>query len=237
MAEQPQTYEFDGRTVTMPVEVRDAAAGVAFFDVDASAAAELLPDAFDVIETAPGRAQVVIGSFDYRDNDLGDYHEVGITFFVRPAGTTAGDGVDGTFIWKLPVDQRFTCLAGCGIWGFPKTVEQIDVETRPDGGSLTTTLTMDGQLVMRLTVPSAGTDEIPPVEMTTYTLLDGRPHATPFTQGGTDGSITLGPDGVELELGDHPIAKELARLGLPGPATMSTWIGHMRGTFGEPRPL
>ena len=40
-------------------------------------------------------------------------------------------------------------------------------------------------------------------------------------------------DGVRLELGDHPLAKELASLGLPGPALMSTWTEHMHGSFGE----
>ena len=30
-----------------------------------------------------------------------------------------------TWIWKLPVNQAFTCDAGRGIWGFPKTIEQI----------------------------------------------------------------------------------------------------------------
>jgi len=31
--------------------------------------------------------------------------------------------VVATYIWKLPVTQAFTCAAGSGIWGFPKTVE------------------------------------------------------------------------------------------------------------------
>ena len=36
-------------------------------------------------------------------------------------------------------------------------------------------LTMDGELVLDVTVPRGGTDEMPPMEMTSYTLLDGRP--------------------------------------------------------------
>jgi len=33
-----------------------------------------------------------------------------------------------TYIHRLPVDQSFTCAAGRGIWGFPKTIEQIEID-------------------------------------------------------------------------------------------------------------
>ncbi len=168
---------------------------------------------------------------DYRDNDLGSYHEVGVMFFVRPV---AG-GEDGTFIRHLPVDQPFTCAAGKGIWGFPKSVEQIDVADSE--GSTTWTLTMDGELVLRLTVPVGGSEAMPAMPMQAYTLIDGRPHTTLFTQQGTDTGITFGSEGVELELGSHPIAKELASLGLPAPAELATWMQTMTATFEEPRPL
>jgi len=78
------------------------------------------PNGFEVIESAPGQ-ELAIALIDYRDNDLGSYHEIGTILFVRPAG----GGPDGTFITHLPVDQEFTCAAGNQIWGFPKSVEQI----------------------------------------------------------------------------------------------------------------
>lgn len=228
------SYEIQGRTVTMPVDVRDAAAGTAIFDVDAAAANEFLPgDAFEVVESTPGRAQLVIALIDYRDNDLGDYLEVGITLFAKPTG--ASDYLAGTFIVHLPVDQPFTCEAGRTIWGFPKTVQDISVMYAATSAEWK--LVMDGQLVVRLTVPRGGADEMADMEMTTYTYLEGVPHATPFSQGGRGSSMTLGGNGVTLELGDHPIAKELAQLGLPSPATMTTWTEHMRGRFGEAAPL
>lgn len=224
------TYEIDGQTITMPVQVRDASAATVIFEVPRDAAAALCPAAFEVIESAPGRAQVALGLIDYRDNDLGAYHEVGIILFVRPAG----GGPDGSFITRLPVDQTFTCLAGNRIWGFPKTVEKIDVVDGP--GSTTWTLTMDGELVLRLTAPAGGSDVMDPMELISYTLIDGVPHATAFTQGGTESSLSFG-DGVVLELGSHPVSKELASLGLPCPAVLSTWTGRMQATFQTPAPL
>jgi hypothetical protein len=230
---QPVSYEIAGRTVTMPCVVRDASAGTAMFEVDVEAARALIPGAFAPVESAPGRCQVIIAVIDYRDNDLGDYLEVGITFFVTPAGGTADQA--GTFITRLPVDQQFTCEAGRTIWGFPKTVEDIALDHADT--SVTCTLRMDGELVLRLTLPRGGADDMPPLPMATYTLLDGVAHRAAFTQGGTGTQVLVGGEGVTLELGEHPVAKELAGLGLPAPAQMSTWTEHMQGRFDTPEPL
>ncbi|HET6952074.1 MAG TPA: acetoacetate decarboxylase family protein [Acidimicrobiales bacterium] len=227
------SYEIAGRTVAMPCVVRDASAGTAMFEVDAAAAQALLPgDRFTVVETSAGRCQLVLAVIDYRDNDLGAYHEVGITFFVRPRDAA---GPEGTFITRLPVDQAFTCEAGRTIWGFPKTIEDIAFDYADD--HLTATLRMDGQLVLSLTVPRGGRDEMPPLPLTTYSLIDGAPHATAFTQGGAGSQVVVGDAGVTLTLGEHPVAKELAALGLPAAAVMSTWTERMQATFAAPERL
>jgi hypothetical protein len=225
-------YDVLGQMVTMPVEVRDATAATVIFDVDLEAARAVAPTGFEVIESAPGQAQLAIALIDYRDNDLGSYHEIGTILFVRPAS----GGPDGTFITHLPVDQDFTCAAGNQIWGFPKSVERIDVSDTDTSSRWV--LTMGGELVLDLTVPrGSGSDEMPVMPMTGYTLLDGRPHATTFTQGGGGFSMSFGGEGVELRLGEHPIAKELASLGLPKEPAIATWLQHMRGSFESPQPL
>lgn len=216
------SYDILGQTVTMPVLVREASAGTVIFDVDLDAAQALSP--FPVVESAPGRAQAALALVDYRDNDLGAYHEVGVIFFVQPEGREAGN-----YIRHLPVDQEFTNAAGNQIWGFPKTVQQIDV-TQTETSSRWV-LTMDGELVLDITVPRGGTDEMPAMQMTSYTLKDGVPHATAFSQGGTGSGMWFG-EGVSLTLGSHPVAKELASLGLPeAPVVLSTWLETMQATF------
>jgi hypothetical protein len=229
------SYEIQGKTVPLPVVVRKAKAGVAFFDVDLAAAQAFLPgDAFEVVESAPGTAQLLIALIDYEENDLGDYLEVGLTLFVRPVGGPADGSADGTFIVHLPVDQAFTREAGETIWGFPKTVQEITADHGDT--SSTWTLTMDGQHVLTVTVPRGGTDEMPDLPIQTYSYKDGVAHTTPFSQGGSGSSIGFG-EGVELTLGDHPIAKELLAMGLPKPASMSTWTEEMHGIFGPAQPL
>jgi hypothetical protein len=236
-------YVIQGRTVRMPAVVRDASSGNAIFLVPSAAAQPLVGDAFEVVEMAPGQTQLILGFVDYRDNDLGDYNEVMMIFMVRPHGKPSEP--EGTFIYKLPVNQSFTCEAGRVIWGFPKSVEQIDVAYADD--HVTCNLVMAGQHVFTLTVPRGKADRGdapdghgpdghgPDMEMATYTYLDGL-SVVRFTTGGPT-TVQPGADGVELTLGTHPLADDLRRLGLPAPALMSTWMEHMHGSFGAPRKL
>lgn len=227
------SYQIQGKTVEIPCVVRDAAAGTAMFMVSASEAAPLVPDAFELIEPEPGQTQVSLLAVDYRDNDLGDYNEVGIVFFVKPRGASADKA--GTYIYQLPVNQSFTSEAGCTIWGFPKSVQEIDIDYTTN--SATCRLVMDGQHVLTLTLPRGGSDESADSESTGYTLINGVPHSNSFTRGGKGEATTFGGEGVSLELGTHPIADTLRKLGLPKEALLSNWCEHMRGSFGPSIPL
>lgn len=229
-----ETFEIQGRTLQLPCVVRDASSGSVMYMVDRDGARKLCPDAFEPIEAAPGKTQVTIVIVDYRDNDLGDYDEVGIVFFVKPKADP--DAELGSYIYKLPVNQSFTCEAGCRIWGFPKSVEEIDFRYADD--SATCSLTMGGQHVLTLTVPRGGENETPDTEAVGYTLIEGVPHTNVFTRGGSGESTTPGGEGVTLVLGDHPIAGELRALGLPeSPPLLSAWTEHMRGSFGASSKL
>ena len=229
-----ERYEIQGRIVELPAEVRDASSGSVMYMVDRAAAQKLIPDAFEAVEAAPGRSQLVLIIVDYRDNDLGDYDEVGIVFFVKPAGRPEAEL--GSYIYKLPVNQSFTCEAGCRIWGFPKSVEDIDFAYADD--SATCRLTMDGRHVLTLTVPRGGARESPDQKAVGYTLIGGVPHSNVFTRGGSGEQTVPGGAGVVLELGDHPIADELRSLGLPDAAPLlCAWSEHMTGSFGASRKL
>ena len=227
-------FEIQGRTVELPAVVCDASSGTAMYLVDRAAAQALIPDAFQAVEAAPGKTQITLVIVDYRDNDLGDYDEVGIIFFVQPAGQP--DAPVGSYIYKLPVNQSFTCEAGCRIWGFPKSVEEIDFTYADDRA--TCRLAMDGRHVLTLTVPRGGDGETPDEEAVGYTLIEGVPHSNVFTRGGRGEQTIPGGDGVELELGDHPLADELRALGLAdAQPLLSAWTEHMTGSFGASTKL
>ena len=239
-----RAYEIQGRTVKLPVVVRDASAAVATWLVPAAAAQRLVPKGFEVAQVLPGRTPLAIAAIDYRDNDLGDYDEVSITFFVRPKGARAGipylgalldllRGRLGTYIHALPVNQSFTCEAGRTIWGFPKSVQEIAIES--DAGRVRCRLTMDGQHALSLCLPRGGARTLPDSDTKTYTLIEGVPHETRFSQGGSGVGFSLG--GARIQLGSHPLAEALRSLGLPKRALMSMWTEHMHGRFEAPEKL
>jgi hypothetical protein len=225
--------EVQGRTITFPMEVEALHAATVLYSVPAAAATALLPgDAFEVVEVAPAIAQLVIAACDYVRNPWGDYDELNLGFLARPVG--APPDVVGSFVYRMPVNQEFTCEAGNRVMGFPKTVEDLTV-TYTDA-TATFRLAMGGRHVLTLTVPRAAPLGAPSrVEATSYSYLDGVPY-------GTDLSMDMGtglvdPADVQLTLGDSPVADELRSLGLPRPPDLATWGEDLSAAFLLGRPL
>jgi hypothetical protein len=240
----PDTYTIKRRKVRMPVDVRNATASVAYYLVSAEAAQALVePSGLRVARTLPGRTLCTIGVMDYRDNDLGQYHEVAITFFVHEPGARAVPVVGGplamargrlaAYIHQLPVDAEFSMAAGCGIWGFPKFMSTIEI-TREQGVE-TSRLSVDGVHVLTQSMRLGGTRSFAEREQISFALRDGRLYRTPSTMSGEGVGFRFG--GARIELGEHPIAGELRSLGLPKKPVFSTAIGRMRGSFGAPEVL
>ena len=232
------TYAIHGREVRLPVEVRDASTTVAFYVVAAAAAQRLVaPTGLRVATILPGRTLCTIGAVDYYDNDLGTYHEVAITFFVRERGartlpffgTLLGliRGTLATYVHHLPVDAEFTCEAGQTIWGFPKFMSEIAIIH--GRGRQTAVLTVGGQHVLTQSVRTGGSRTMPERDQVSYALRDGALYRTRARMRGTGMGVRMG--GAKLELGDHPIADELRTLGLPKGALASSTIAHMSATF------
>ena len=95
---------------------------------------------------------------------------------------------------------------------------------------------MDGELVLRCSVPRVpATDDAMDVELSTYSYLDGALVETSFVQRMATG-LGFG-EGHTLQLGEHPVAKELASLRLPADPVMTAWSERMQGTFEAPRAL
>ncbi len=236
---RPGAYVIQGRTVNMPCIVRDACSATATWLVSSRVAQGLLPGPeLEIAEILPGRGLLSIACIDYRDNDLGDYNEVSIAFFVRRRGDRKGvpyagaamdmmRGLLPTHIVHLPVNQSIACDAGQIIWGFPKTVDEIDFDTSGDRARCI--WNKDGQNVLKLSLPIGGQRDFPEKRLCTYSYIDGVLHETRFVSSAKGLGVQMG--GAEIELGAHPIADEMRSLGLPKPALMSLWMGKMKGRF------
>jgi hypothetical protein len=224
--------EIDGVPITLPVLVEEMNTATLTFTVPLEPARALLPgDDFEVAEIAPGSAMLVIALVDYLRNPWGDYGEVNLGLLAHPVGEP--DRV-GAFVWRMPVDQEFTCTAGNRVMGLPKTVEDIAVDY--DDDQVTFTLTMGGAMALRVRLPRAAASGAPTAETTvTWSYLDGAATAVPLTIELATGIVP--GDQVEIELGSGVVADELRSLGLPVAPDLAMWGEGLSGTFGRPEAL
>jgi hypothetical protein len=230
-----------GTVITMPVKIRRANQHMAMFSVDADAAQRMIDySGLQVCRYLPGRAIVILMLMKYIDGDLGPYYEYGTNVMVNPPGSTASGPralqSAGAFIHHLPVDQPFTLEAGRTIWGYPKVMADFRIR---EGRQFGFDVTIDGQLAVGmefrpgLPVPSAFTSRAQ--VHNTYSHLDGVTRETPGEMTLTGVRYRLG--GARVWLGDHPYAKELAALGLPKRAMMSSSAANVEMSFGDAREI
>jgi hypothetical protein len=226
-----------GTVLTMPVKIRRANQHMAMFSVDADAAQQLIEySGLQVCRYLPGRAIVVLMLMHYIDGDLGQYLEYGTNVMVNPPGSSASGPRAlqhaGAFIHHLPVDQAFTLEAGQRIWGYPKVMADFTVR---NGRQFGFDVSIDGQLAVGmefrpgLPIPSAFTSR--PQAHPTYSYRDGVVRETVGKMTLSGVRYRLG--GARVWLGDHPYAKELASLGLPKRAMVSSSAANVEMSFGD----
>lgn len=225
----PAAHEVLGRTVTLPVEVRQAQAMTAMFAVRAAPAQALIAPSGLRIRRLAGRAVVGLVFVRYVDNDLGPYDELGVAVLVHDL--VAGPRTPGVLIHELPVDGEFTMAAGRQIWGFPKQLADFDADLAGPTGRVR--VVIDGELVAALSVRRGV--RMPPaassLALAAYSHLDGVTRRTAWTMDPVGARSR--PAGATLKLGPHPIGRALADLGLPRRALFSTRIDNLRMSFGE----
>jgi Acetoacetate decarboxylase (ADC) len=228
-----------GRLLTMPVRVRKATQHMAMFLVEAGAAQRLIDySGLQVARVLPGRAVVSLILAHFIDSDLGEYHEFSTVVQVSEPGSNVSGlrALQSAFIHHMLVDQAFTLEAGRKIWGFPKVMADIRIR---ESGHFGFDVSADGRLVAGMEirrgipVPSALTYR--EQQLRSYSHRDGQTLETEFTMS-TVGS-RYRPGGVRLHLGDHPYAEELASLGLPKRAMLSTSAVNVEMTFGDAQEI
>ncbi len=228
-----------GTVLTMPVKIRKATQHMAMFSVDAAAAQRMIDySGLQVARFLPGRAAVSLILAHFIDGDLGEYHEFSTVVQVNEPGSNVSGlrALQNAFVHRMLVDQAFTLEAGRTIWGFPKVMADFNIR---EAGRFGFDLKADGQLVVDmefrrgLAVPSALTYR--EQQLRSYAHRDGHTLETGFTMS-TVGS-RYRPGGVRLRLGDHPYAKELASLGLPKRAMLSTSAANVQMSFGDAKEI
>jgi len=240
-------YKLEGRELRYPTHFRDGSQSMGLFAVSAAEADRIIESSgFRVARIAPGTAAMSLVCVHYTDTDCGSYEEIALAFFVRPRGRLArlqvpylstwidaARGGVASYTWCLPVSSTLSRDCGIRMWGFPKTLEQIDYDD--SDGRARSTWVIGGKPVLSFSVPAEGHREMREISPPVYSLFEGRPCVSYLTQRYSK-SGRHGRDGV-LELGDHPAADRLRRLGLPRKPLFAGWNGHLEFEMSHPEPL
>ena len=143
-----ETFATSAGPVELPVRYHDGSLMGAFWLVEETKAAALLPDNLEPL-LLPGRnAAAGLFMMDYRNSTLGPYGEVGIGIQAVRKGTGAtligylwdmvanvfhvdemlslfGQEDSGLYVVTLPVTTQVSVAGGREVWGFPKYLAEM----------------------------------------------------------------------------------------------------------------
>lgn len=230
------------RDVDVPMTVGHAVAGLVVLPGNASAIADRLPDDLTPVRLPGGLGVVLLLCVDYRDNPLGAYDEVVVGLAARPLGMRGGPAVGladvlrgrtGVWIEHMAVSEPFTRAAGEAIWGYPKTLDDLSLDI--DARTARTDWARDGRTILTAEQSTTGFLPAPGLPVTTYTQVDGTTLRTGLRATARGVGVSL--RGAHVRLGDHPLADDLAALGLGRRPLAAAWLSSVRMTFTDATPL
>ncbi|MFD1642040.1 SDR family NAD(P)-dependent oxidoreductase [Halohasta litorea] len=226
-----------GQEVSVPLSTHASISGVVL-SASAEGVGSLLPSRLAPVRLTPRRGMVVIMSVDYSRIGRGEidpYDEVAIMIPAVPDTgrlplLSALSGGVGGYVWQLPVTTEPACALGREIWGYPKSVAEIDIAN--DDGVTRTRLAVEGQHVLSLAVEQPPTRDRE-LSLSSYTVRDGELQQIPNTFSGELGLWPLGRR-ADWSLGEHAWADSLRSVDL-GSRPLARFGGNCEFTIGEPR--
>lgn len=236
------TFRVMDTDVEVPMQVGHAVGGLSVFAGNAAAIRDTLPDDLTPVQLPGGRGIVLLLVVRYLDNPLGSYDEVVVGLAARPLRMRGGpvvgvrdvlQGRFGVWIEHMAVSEPFTREAGEQIWGYPKTLDEIDLDVT--GPRATCTWGRDGGTILTTAQPTTGLLPAPPLPVQTYTRIDGvtmRTRLRARTRG-----VGVRPLGTRVELGDHRVAEDLADLGIANRPLAASWLSRVEMAFDVAQPL
>ncbi|RMH45082.1 MAG: hypothetical protein D6689_00715 [Deltaproteobacteria bacterium] len=206
--------------IDLPIRYFDTAVLAAAFPARTARLQALVPEPLRVVELWPGRAPLGIMCFDYRETTVGPYGEVAVCWPVvrsrrrpPPLLPLVIDGRWPEFGWwvhHLPVTTEIANYAGRTLWGYPKFVADIAFSWRD--AQRVCTLAEHGEPILRLAVDTRLPARPQRFDVCTYTVLDGELLRTRIAVDAA--GIRSRRGRAQLELGPHPIGREIAALGV-----------------------
>jgi hypothetical protein len=228
-----------GHDVTLPLSCRARVGGVVLA-ADWAPLRAALPDDFTPIRVGPRRGAVTVAGVDYVDVDAGALEPYGEFAVIVPVARDGFGGVPtslsgvGGYVVDLPVTTEPARALG-DLWGFPKSVTEVDVEATPR--TVTTRVDADGRPDVELTVDvgDAGARRLRQ-QLVAYTYLDDRLTRVPVD---IDCQVRVSRDGraVTLARGAGRYASVLTDLGLRPRVYAQFVASSLSATIHPPDPV
>lgn len=232
-----------GRRVDLPLRCEAEVVG-ALFSADWRSLRGVVPEALTPVRVGPRTGGVVVAGVSYSQaGDFDPYDELAVIVPVARrtvAGVPRLDGGLGGYVVSLPVTTEDSRRMGREIWGYPKTVAEIDLrrervgdggdewhvdvrEGGRDGGGNSDG--GDGTPALSLSVRETGRRPTREGTLDSYTVKEDRLWRTPVDVLGPVG-LGVGGRNVSLTLESGRLADEVRRLDVRRP--LGRFTGRVR---------
>ena len=167
-----------------PTFYGDASCAIAIFHCDYEAAKSMMPHpSMEPVKMTKGRSLVIFSCYEYRNvMNVAPYNEIAMTIPVVVNGgmnvpvltMLLGDKLKnfGYHVFHMPVTSLENRIRGRKIWGLPKTLENIHIETQGSSSVIKASVG-DQPPYFQLTVPTDGSAQSFDVSSNLYSVLDG----------------------------------------------------------------
>jgi hypothetical protein len=238
-----KTLDMAGQPIEFPILYYDTRWINAIFTVRTSRLKKICPHPnFKPVDMWPGRSMLGIIVFEYRDSSIGPYNEIAFVVPIKfPPGfifpglaviSMMRKNVFPLYIQHLPVTIDISVKVGVHFWNHPKFLSEITLQDNDDKFDIT--LEENGILILKMSARKLALAQSSRIQFRTYSIRE-----KVFMHGLVDGlAPRLGTmmmrDMAQIELGQHWISEELARLELSKVARSGMYAEGMMMKMHEP---
>jgi len=210
-------WSWHNKTLVFPVFYSEATTLACQFLAPLEQIQRILPSQrMHPLRITPWHCVVNISAFEYRQSDIGPYNElsVGVPIVLdHPSPLFVGTlsqvpPVPQVYIHQLPVTTEIARDAGVDLYGFPKFL--ADITFARDGQFIRCHLKHNGQWILTLTGREGTLKHTPRSRIHPFTLRNDYLLRCEIIVSERQQATGRGASGVHLELGEHPMAQELA---------------------------
>ncbi len=235
-----QEFVIAGKRGKIPIFYYDARAIMAVLPASASRLRRVLPDVYEPATLFPGVGLVAISAFNYHNTDIEPYNELAVAVILK--STQAGGvmsqlrrGAFHVYIHYLPVDTEIALRGGVDYYNYPKFMAEF--EWIDKDREVACKLSEKGEHILTLYGKKIRTKKSQIIKFYTYLYMDKQPQWTEFRVNAEQYGRSWMPGKVKLELGNHPIARELKGLLISTRPLMYMYLPKMQAILYGPMAL